>query len=252
MGEKTGISWTDHTFNPWWGCVKVSPGCVNCYAETFAKRVGNDVWGVNAPWRFFKQDHWNEPLKWNAKAKNERKRVFCGSMCDWAEIHHDKMYNDEMNKARKQLAWTVNETPNLDWLFLTKRIDNAGNLLADMFGSVLPENLWIGCTVENQEQANRRIPLLREIPAHVLFLSCEPLLEPVDLDLLFSGISWVIVGGESGHKARPFKAEWAEQTKEECAYAGVAFFFKQHGGNKKIGDVWGGHELNGKVYHELP
>lgn len=237
------IAWTHHTFNPWWGCVKVSEGCKHCYAETFAKRTGNNVWGVDAPRRFFGQKHWNEPLKWNSEAGNNRARVFCGSMCDWAETHKNPDYQQKMDEERGRLAWTINHTPNLDWLLLTKRIESAEHYLGWMFGDNHPANLWIGTTCENQEQCNKRAPFLAAIDAAVKFISVEPQIGPVvlgdNLGALNSGIDWVIVGGESGAKCRPFNIEWARSLRDECKDADIAFFMKQLGGypNKR-------HELS--------
>lgn len=230
MGKNTDIAWCHHTFNSWWGCVKISDGCKNCYAETFAKRTGNNVWGVDAPRRFFGQKHWNEPLAWNGAAKG-KELVFCSSMADIFETHKDQIYQDAMNEARMRLAWTIEKTVNLNWLLLTKRIENAKEYLGMMFDDFsLPENLWLGYTVENQKAADK-IHYLTDIPATVRFLSCEPLLEAVDLDLLYSGIDWVIVGGESGPRYRPFDPDWARGILLECRGTGTAFFMKQIGGH---------------------
>src|SRR5258708_7584279 len=117
MGKNSHIEWTHHTFNPWWGCTKVSPACDNCYAEAWAKRVGNDVWGSKAPRRFFSDSHWKEPLKWQAQAaeEEERARVFCASMADVFEAR------PELDAPRARLWKLIESTPNLDWLLLTKR-----------------------------------------------------------------------------------------------------------------------------------
>lgn len=120
MGKDTGITWTDSTFNPWWGCEKVSPGCTNCYAATFDKRVGGDHWGAKAGRRFFGDKHWREPEKWNRDAakSGERHRVFCASMAD---VFEDR---DDLVQPRIRLFHLISETPNLDWLLLTKRPEN--------------------------------------------------------------------------------------------------------------------------------
>jgi protein gp37 len=193
MGQDSKIEWTDHTFNPWWGCVKVSPACEHCYAETFSKRVGQKVWGTKAPRRFFGDKHWNEPLKWNAAAAaaGVRARVFCASMADVFEDRED------LTPHLARLLKLIHETPNLDWLLLTKRPENwserIGRIVAPKNDMDLlmwiynwgmgtpPQNVWIGTTVENQEYADRRIPELLKIPARVRFLSVEPMLGPVDL-----------------------------------------------------------------------
>jgi protein gp37 len=272
MGKETAISWTDHTFNPWWGCEKISPGCTHCYAATFAKRTGNEVWGAQAPRRFFGDAHWNEPLKWNRDAEKagERRRVFCASMADWLEDREDLI----PHLAR--LLDLIRLTPNLDWLLLTKRPENWSNRIEAAYmelavGSIdtdqmlynwqecgiAPPNVWIGTTVENQAMADKRIPELLKIPARVRFLSCEPLLEAVDLknvgcthpsrwplyDCLIgkdvpgplvhdARVHWVIAGGESGPGFRPSNPDWARSLRDQCKAANVAFHMKQMGGLK--------------------
>lgn len=243
------ISWTHNTFNPWWGCVKVSAGCTHCYAETFSKRTGNKVWGADAERRFFGPKHWQEPLKWNREAMTagERQRVFCGSMCDWTEIHQNATTNARMNIERAKLFDMIDRTPMLDWLLLTKRPENIVRHLPVDWLQNPRDNVWLGTTCENQEQA-KRIPLLVRVPAAVRFLSCEPLLGPIDFlsphiqyetwqvgesfhgPNRLQGIHWVIVGGESGHGARPMDEEWARDIKAQCLDTGVDFFMKQMGG----------------------
>jgi len=290
MGTETAIGWTDHTFNPWWGCARVSPGCTHCYAESFAKRTGNDVWGKGNDRRRFGDKHWNEPLKWDRKATEDgvRRRVFCASMAD---VFEDRADHDE---DRDRLWELIESTPHLDWQLLTKRPQNVLDMVpADWLGGVedwsgwWPENVWIGTTVEDQERAEERIPELLAIPASVRFLSCEPLLGPVDLlnwavgwnrardhsirhathilgpygdgmdliecyDCTFDsarGIDWVICGGESGPKHRPINLEWARSLREQCDMAGVAFFFKQVGGRTPKA---GGDLLDGEQYVAFP
>lgn len=236
MGADTKIEWTHHTFNPWWGCEKVSPGCAHCYADTFAKRVGQKVWGADAPRRFFGDKHWAEPLKWNryAEKAGKRRRVFCASMADVFEDRTD------LRDARATLFHTIGATPHLDWLLLTKRPENIARLWAEATAFPPPwPNVWLGTTVEDQQRADERIPKLLAVPAAVRFLSVEPLLGPVDLrfhlgiaenhDDLRGGIGWVIVGGESGPGARPMHPAWARSIRDQCRAAGVAFFFKQQG-----------------------
>lgn len=273
MGETTAIAWTDHTFNPWWGCTRVSPGCEHCYAETFAKRTGNDVWGKNADRRFFGDKHWSEPVKWNAKAKAEgrRRRVFCASMADVFE-HYRPGYKDILTEHRERLFGLIEDTPWLDWQLLTKRPENVLRMVPqswaedyaeygppDTFGP-WPRNCWIGCTVEDQERADKRIPSLLNIPAPVRFLSCEPLIGPVDFNacdawnpqdnaFYLEGIQWVIVGGESGPKHRPLNLEHARLLRDQCAAADVAFFFKQIGGRTPTA---GGDQLDGETYKAFP
>ena len=223
MSQGSPIEWTHHTFNPWWGCTKVSLGCQNCYAESLSKRYGHTVWGAGVNRRFFSEKHWQEPLKWNKQAREsgERARVFCASMADVFEDF------SSLDAERNRLWNLINETPWLDWQLLTKRPENV--LLMVPWGQKWPENVWIGTSVENQQVANLRVPILKAIPASIRFLSCEPLLGAIDtLDL--TGIHWLIVGGESGHGHRPIEEEWVRQLRDNCVNSGVAFFFKQWGG----------------------
>lgn len=230
MGKDSSIEWTDHTFNPWWGCTNVSPGCNNCYAETWAKRVGQKVWGAKSERRFFSDKHWLEPVKWNAAAKltKQRKRVFCASMADVFE------FRKELNPWRERLWDLIGETPWLDWLLLTKRPQNIAKKVP--WKKEWPENVWIGTTVEDQKRADLRLPVLLQLPAKRRFLSCEPLIGAVDLSPwtdrrpknLF-GIDWVIAGGESGANARAMLPGWATQLRDQCQEAGIPFHFKQWG-----------------------
>jgi protein gp37 len=228
MASNSSISWTNHTFNPWWGCVKVSPACDRCYAEAWAKRVGQGVWGVAAPRRFFGNSHWKEPVKWNSHAENQgkRARVFCASMADVFERR------TELNPHRERLWELIRNTPWLDWLLLTKRPQHIATMVP--WAARWPENVWIGTTVENQKYADIRIPFLLQHNAAVRFVSVEPLLGPVDLSAwtrrdLRQRVDWVIVGGESGHGARPMAPSWAADLLSQCRERGVAFHFKQWG-----------------------
>lgn len=228
MGKNSHIEWTHHTFNPWWGCAKVSPACENCYAEAWAKRVGNKVWGVKAPRRFFGEDHWREPVKWNTEAQRlgVRYRVFCASMADVFENRSD------LNEARSRLWTLIEATPMLDWLLLTKRPEHV--LKLTRWGAEWPENVWLGTTVENQEWADKRMPHLLAVPAKTRFLSCEPLLGNVDLSAYLEkgkkpSIHWIITGGESGPNSRPMNPEWVRGLRDFCRKAKIAFHFKQWG-----------------------
>lgn len=226
MAKDSAIEWTHHTFNPWWGCTKVSPGCKNCYAETFSHRIGQDIWGARSDRRFFGDAHWREPLKWNVEAVRvgERRRVFCASMADVFE------HRAELTPVRERLWQLIADTPGLDWLLLTKRPERV--LKSVPWGDKWPANVWAGVTAENQKWAEKRIPLLLELPATVRFLSCEPLIGALDVRPWANGkrrIDWVIAGGESGHKARPMNPEWARALRDQCSRAGIAFHFKQWG-----------------------
>lgn len=277
--ENSNIEWTDHTFNPWIGCTKVSPGCANCYAETlddkrFSKTLGGATkaapvshWGPGAPRHRTSAAMWRQPLRWDREAAQayldayadrvnngyacdyRRPRVFCASLADWLD--------DEVPvEWLADLLDLIRRTPNLDWLLLTKRPENwhsrmrsvldrhenrAPTIVCAWLNGLPPANVWIGTTVEDQKRADERIPVLLSIPARVRFLSCEPLLGPVDLNYagamnpLHGGtpggerIHWVICGGESGAKARPMHPAWARSLRDQCKAAGVAFFFKQWG-----------------------
>lgn len=223
MGQHTSIEWTDHTFNPWWGCTKVSAGCKNCYAEVWANRYGHDLWGGNKQRRFFGESHWNEPIKWNksATASGRRTRVFCASMAD---VFED---NPIVDIERSKLWKLIERTPMLDWLLLTKRPENMP--LLSPWKTQWPDNVWAMTSVEDQEQAAIRIPHLTQIPAVVKGLSVEPLLAPIDLSPWIADIDWVIVGGESGRHARPMEPAWVRQIRDVCTAAMVPFFFKQWG-----------------------
>lgn len=252
MGDITGIEWTDHTWNPWWGCVRVSPACEHCYAETFAARFGVE-WGVKADRKIASEKVWNDPLRWNRAAEKAKvqRRVFCASMADVFEDRRD------LDQHRARLFGIIARTPHLTWQLLTKRIDRVLDLVPESWRKRFPPNVQIGTTVEDQRRANERIPHLRRIPAAVRFLSCEPLLERVDLGkwvfdrdaairkvmygpaalnaeqaddyIAEVGIHWVIAGGESGPGARPMHPGWARDIRNQCAEAGVPFFFKQWG-----------------------
>lgn len=226
MGKNSSIEWTHHTFNPWWGCTKVSPGCKNCYAEAWSKRVGMGLWGPRADRRFFSEAHWREPLRWNAEAAATatRRRVFCASMADVFEARRD------LDPWQERLWALIDATPALDWLLLTKRPEQIATIAP--WGRRWPANVWLGATAENQLWASRRVPVLLRQPAVVRFLSCEPLVGPLDLAGWLGrrgGIDWVIAGGESGAKARPMNPDWPRQLRDQCVQAGVAFHFKQWG-----------------------
>jgi len=252
MAENSKISWTHHTFNPWEGCQKVGPGCDHCYAESRNARFGGGTavnWGPGAPRRRTSASNWAKPVKWNAEAARlgVRYRVFCSSLADVFD-------NAVPNEWRDDLFKLIEATPHLDWLLLTKRIGNVGNMLPVPFDFDRHyPNVWLGITVVNQGEAYRDIPKLLGIPAARRFLSMEPLLGPVDLRCIPLGghghhefdpiitanvldrpyfapeINWVIVGGESGPKARPMHPQWARSLRDQCQSAGVPFHFKQWG-----------------------
>jgi protein gp37 len=227
MGKDSAIEWCHHTFNPWIGCTQVSPGCANCYAAERDRRFhGGEHWGPGAPRRVTSPVNWREPLKWNRQCRPYpgciRPRVFCGSLCD--------VFDPEAPEgAREWLAWLIDATPHLDWLLLTKRPENIPVFWPSLW-RYLP-NIWVGTTVENEAMLER-VQLLANVPAR-RFLSMEPLLEAVKIPYEYlmgpMAVSWIIVGGESGPKARPMHPDWVRSIRDQCAEAGVPFFFKQWG-----------------------
>jgi protein gp37 len=230
MAENTAIEWADHTFNPWEGCQKVSPGCDHCYAETRNARFGGGTapnWGPGAPRRRTSVSNWNKPRRWAREAADfeakhgRRQRVFCASLADVFDNAVDPQW-------RYDLLTLIQETPELDWLLLTKRIGNVSSMLRAI-GWTMPANVWLGATIVNQDEALRDIPKLVETPASVRFLSMEPLLELVTISRWLESIDWVIVGGESGPGARAMHPDWARYLRDQCATAGVPFLFKQWG-----------------------
>ncbi len=238
MSANSKIEWTHHTFNPWWGCARVSPGCEHCYAEAFAKRTGNDVWGPAADRRFFGEKHWDEPRKWNAAAAKvgERHRVFCASMADVFEDRRD------LDVERTRLWQLIDETRHLDWLLLTKRPENVDRLMPPRWRGGAA-NVWLGTTIEDQKRADERIPhlLLHGWPA-VRFVSCEPLLGEVKFNPATLGcvghlaetfgnplVNWIIIGGESGGGARIFDFAHGRKIVMAAHAEGAAVFVKQAG-----------------------
>lgn len=259
---ETSIQWADYTFNPWIGCQRVSPGCEHCYAEARDHhwRPGRERWGPKAPRERTSPENWKQPLKWNRAALKAgvRKRVFCASLAD---VFEDRL---ELIAWREDLFGLIAATPALDWLLLTKRPENIARLWPEMKRSpdnsaYIPcwepsaehwPNLWLGTTVEDQQRANERIPHLIASPAAVRFLSCEPLLGPLDLSkwmdedelgFVNSEIDWVIVGGESGPGARPFDLAWARSLVWQCRNGGRSVqptpFVKQLGRHPFDGDT---------------
>jgi protein gp37 len=256
--SETEIQWTwrqspsgeivkGYTFNPWWGCLKVSEECKHCYAEDIAHHYGHNVWGpaTTTSRRFFKEKHWQEPLVWNRQAEKQghRRSVFCASMADVYEDH------PMLSGPRERLWKLIDATPWLNWLLLTKRPENVLAMSPWGINAIWPDNVWIGTSVGLQERAEERIPSLLEVPAVVRFLSCEPLLGPVDLSPWISQLHWVISGGESGQGARPLDLDWVRALREQCQEAGIAYFFKQVGGRYHGS---GGRELDGRTWDDLP
>jgi len=233
MGADSKISWTHHTFSPWWGCTKVggSPACDNCYAETWAKRTGFKIWGDDAPRRYFGDKRWREPLKWNAAAEKagERARVFCASMGDWAEGRPEQAPELE----RLWAVWDI--TPWLDKLMLTKRPQLINKLMPERFRP--RADIWQGITAETQAWLDLRWRHLREVEAAVYWLSVEPMFEEIRLPQDFLDLGergWVICGGESGAHARQIDPAWARNLRDQCRESGTRFHMKQMSGRTKI------------------
>lgn len=265
MGKDSKIAWTHHTFSPWWGCCKVSSGCHFCYARELDNRyhMPENHWGPHAHRKFMSDSYWKQPLKWDrlAKACGEMHRVFCASMSDVMEVlpagHPDAA---RMEKERQRLWQLIRDTPHLIWLLLTKRPENFHSHFPVAWdeGDVWAPNVWLGVTAENQEQANRRIPLLLETPAARRFVSCEPLLEEVTLATYMypwsmeehpSSLDWVIVGAESGSKARPMDEDWVRLLRDECFRNERPFFYKQRIENGLKIEL---PELDGYIWDEVP
>jgi protein gp37 len=236
------IEWTEQTWNPTTGCTKVSDGCRNCYAEVMARRL--HAIGVPGYQNNFKltiqQQRLSQPL-----SRRPPTLYFVNSMSDLFHRDVPDEYLDEVFDV-------IRKTPQHTYQILTKRARRLPRYFAKR---ECPSNVWLGVSVENRRSGLPRIDDLRRTPARVRFLSVEPLLEDLgDLDL--DGIDWVIVGGESGHQARPMNATWARNVKRQCAAAGVAFFFKQWGrfGQDGVSRSKGrnGRELDGRIYDAMP
>jgi protein gp37 len=234
MSDGSGIEWTDATWNPVRGCRKISPGCKHCYAETFAERFR----GV--PGHPFEQgfdvrlipDALDLPRRWR-----RGRHVFVNSMSD--------LFLDEVPSRFIQEVFTVmRECPQHQFQVLTKRAERLVELSPRLAWA---PNVWMGVSVENADYI-WRIELLQRVPAAIRFISVEPLLGPI-ARLPLAGIHWVIVGGESGHYARPMKAEWARLIRDQCQKAGVAFFFKQWGGLRR---KLAGRHLDRREWNEMP
>lgn len=241
MSEQTIIAWTDHTFNPWMGCVKVSEGCRNCYAADLTKnRMGLSLWGRVAPRQITKAP-WINVKKWNEAAgyAGVRKKVFVGSLMDWAEDRAD------LDEPRRRMWGVIRESQNLIFQLLTKRPENITRMIPEDWGNGYG-NVWLGATIECNSVAHRTRPLI-SVPAVVHFVSYEPAIGPLDqLDL--TDIEWVIYGGESGPNRRPEDKQWARDMHARCAESGVAFFHKQSSGIRTETGI----RLDGKIIREYP
>lgn len=226
---RTGIEWTDKTWNPTTGCNKVSPGCLNCYAEALTKRFPkNFPNGFNLT---LHPERLKEPLRWRTPSK-----IFVNSMSDL-------LHKDVPLDFIRQVFSIIQATPWHIYQILTKRHERLGKLASKLD---FPQNVWLGVSVENQNYVDR-LEYLRRVPVSVRFISCEPLLGELKLNL--TGIDWVIVGGESGQKHRPMELKWAEDIRDQCQNSGTAFFFKQVGGRTPKA---GGRLLDNEIWDEMP
>lgn len=245
MGEQTNIEWCHHTFNPWIGCIKVAKECQFCYAESFAQRFGWKVWGPASTTerRVTTLENWKKPLKWNtlASISGQRRRVFCASLADVYEDH------PQLAEPRARLWDLIEQTPALDWLLLTKRPENI--LRMSPWSESWPAHVWVGTSVGTQRRAKECIDLLLQVPARVRFLSVEPQLEELDLRPWLEHLQWIICGGESGPRHRPFDPNWARSLRDQCLLYQVPFLFKQHGGLRHNS---GGRLLDGRTWDQFP
>lgn len=248
MGEQTKIEWTDHTFNPWIGCTRVSPACDNCYAaELMDVRYGRARWGAGEDRVRTAPNNWRQPIKWDKAAARagERRFVFCASLAD--------VFDNEVEDAwRRDLFALIEATPNLVWLLLTKRIGNVLKMTDPGRGNpCLPPNAAVGATMANQEEYDRDKMKLWEVKLRrdplFTFGSFEPLLGPIGMDSFAP--DWIIVGGESGKNARHMDLGWARTLKRQADAMDRVFNFKQVGGR---GADKGGHELDGETYFDRP
>lgn len=254
MAENSKIQWTNHTANLWWGCTKVHAGCDNCYAEALSHRFGDDVWGNDKPRRAI-NSVWKDLAKYQRKAKEagEIHRVFVGSMMDIFEKPMPLINNTQSNgqdyyttgNLRSDLFSSINDYPNLMFLFLTKRPSNINKMIPEEWKENPPANVMFGTSPVDQETADKLIPQLMEVKGKK-FLSVEPMLGPINLDRVLyidapgsvfegdNGPDWIICGGESGPGKREFDPAWARSIRDQCAAAGVPFFMKQWDKVKEI------------------
>jgi protein gp37 len=277
MGEHTKIEWAHHTFNPWIGCERVSAECRNCYAETWDARGLNGPethWGKDAPRRRTSDANWRLPLRWDRKAAADgvRRSVFCASLAD---VFEDR---DDLDPWRTDLWDLIEATPNLDWLLLTKRPENVELLAGDFaqciscgLNPVDPFNWWcicggtvrpplnvrLGTSVGHQSSIDRVAALIDAADGAPTFLSCEPLLGPLDFGTGgLDGIDWVIAGGESGPNARPMHPDWVRSIRDVCLDSGVPFLFKQWGEfdehGERVGKKVAGRILDGTTWDQVP
>lgn len=234
MATQSNIEWTELTWNPVTGCLKVSQGCKNCYAERMAKRL-KAMGAARYASGFDPTLHWD--LVDAPRAWKKPRLVFVNSMSDLFQ-------EDVPEQFIRQVFRTMEECPQHTFQILTKRSERLRTLASRLSW---PANVWMGVSIEDSRVADRAIDL-GSVPAAVRFLSCEPLIGPLE-DLPLKNIDWVIVGGESGPRARPMEPSWVKSIQAQCRAHAVAFFFKQWGGVRK--DLTG-RLLDGRIYDEMP
>jgi len=269
MGEKTGIAWTDHTFNPWIGCQKISEGCRNCYAARDNNRYQwVNEWGKD--YRRTSEQNWKKPIQWANKATKDWtiRRVFCASLADVFDPNVPQEWREDLWDLIRSTAFieeTEIHSAGLEWLILTKRPENIRKMLPLEWQDYPPYYIRMGVTAENQEMADKRILILLGSWSGKNFLSYEPAIGPLDLwgakyDNPNGGktgaitswpgmIQWLICGAESGPAARPMDIEWARSVRDQCVAANVPFFLKQMVVDGKLNVL---PELDGKVWDQFP
>jgi protein gp37 len=273
MAENSGISWTDHTFNPWIGCTKVSDGCKFCYAKDLAEvRLGRE-WGPSAARVMTSNANWNLPLRWDRRAQRDgrRFRVFCASLADVFDDHPSIL-----PEWRARLWRLIAATPNLDWLLLTKRPEHWLLYLPVDEPVAAFGNIRLGVTIENQAACDERAMdlVLASSLGWPTFVSYEPALGPVEWGALLDtgAVDWLIAGGESGQNGRPARPDWFRHARDLCQARGVPFHFKQWGqwapradvagladvrifdepDLHSVGKRAGGRTLDGRVWDQFP
>lgn len=230
MATESKVEYCHHSHSPWFGCTKKSPGCLQCFAERWGIKFGRAKWGAGQPRILPAPKTREKPRYWNRAAQlaGERRRVLCGELCDVFDAEAAYLWKLELFNL-------IRECPHLDFIIPTKRIEEA-IVFFKTSGIQIPPNVWLGVSVENQECANQRIPLLLTLrqQVSVLFVSAEPLLEEIDISPWIKDLDWVIVGGESGTDAREFQPAWALSLIRQCSIpeVPVPIFVKQ------MGTVW--------------
>ena len=231
MGKLSQIEWTDATWNPWQGCIKISPGCKNCYMYRDKRRYGQNPSTIVKSKTTF-----SDPIKWD-----DPRVIFACSWSDW--------FIEEADDWREEAWDIIRRTPQHTYQILTKRPELIRERLPDDWGKGW-RNVWLGVSIENQDFISRKT-ILRRIPAQVRFISAEPLLGPIKFRSL-SGFNWIITGGESGPNSRYMDLQWVREIRDQCIEFNIPFFHKQNGGKSRSNGAWGGRVIDGRTWDELP